>query len=392
MNAPVLFLTLAGLFFAGLLADMLGRRTRLPRVTLLLALGVLVGRSGFDLLPQAVDGWYDFLSITALTMVAFLLGGTLTRSNLARHGRIILSVSVSIVLLTWASVWGGLLLIGVDPVLAVLLGAIATATAPAATLDVLRQTGVRNTFTETLEGIVAIDDAWGLIVFSLALALAGMIQGAETTEAVLHAAWEMGGAVLLGCAIGLPAAYLTGRVSEGDPLRTEALGIVFLTAGASMLAGVSFLIAGMMAGALIVNLARHHDRAFHEIEHFQWPFMLLFFVLAGASLELTHLSSLGLTGLAYVILRIVSRIVGARIGAGIAGANPTEAKYFGVALLPQAGVAVGMALIAAETFPSIGQAVLTLTIATTIAFEILGPFATMWAVRQVEQKRHSHSA
>lgn len=392
MNAPVLFLTLAGLFFAGLLADMLGRRMRLPRVTLLLALGVLVGRSGFDLLPQAVDGWYDFLSITALTMVAFLLGGTLTRSNLARHGRIILSVSVSIVLLTWASVWGGLLLIGVDPVLAVLLGAIATATAPAATLDVLRQTGVRNTFTETLEGIVAIDDAWGLIVFSLALALAGMIQGAETTEAVLHAAWEMGGAVLLGCAIGLPAAYLTGRVSEGDPLRTEALGIVFLTAGASMLAGVSFLIAGMMAGALIVNLARHHDRAFHEIEHFQWPFMLLFFVLAGASLELTHLSSLGLTGLAYVILRIVSRIVGARIGAGIAGANPTEAKYFGVALLPQAGVAVGMALIAAETFPSIGQAVLTLTIATTIAFEILGPFATMWAVRQVEQKRHSHSA
>lgn len=392
MNAPVLFLTLAGLFFAGLLADMLGRRMRLPRVTLLLALGVLVGRSGFDLLPQAVDGWYDFLSITALTMVAFLLGGTLTRSNLARHGRIILSVSVSIVLLTWASVWGGLLLIGVDPVLAVLLGAIATATAPAATLDVLRQTGVRNTFTETLEGIVAIDDAWGLIVFSLALALAGMIQGAETTEAVLHAAWEMGGAVLLGCAIGLPAAYLTGRVSEGDPLRTEALGIVFLTAGASMLAGVSFLIAGMMAGALIVNLARHHDRAFHEIEHFQWPFMLLFFVLAGASLELTHLSSLGLTGLAYVILRIVSRIVGARIGAGIAGANPTEAKYFGFALLPQAGVAVGMALIAAETFPSIGQAVLTLTIATTIAFEILGPFATMWAVRQVEQKRHSHSA
>ena len=93
MNAPVLFLTLAGLFFAGLLADMLGRRTRLPRVTLLLALGVLVGRSGFDLLPPAFDGWYDFLSITALTMVAFLLGNALKADKLRRSGRAILAGS-----------------------------------------------------------------------------------------------------------------------------------------------------------------------------------------------------------------------------------------------------------------------------------------------------------
>lgn len=266
--------------------------------------------------------------------------------------------------------------------LAVLLGAVATATAPAATLDVLHQSGVRNGFTQTLEGIVAIDDVWGLIVFSVALAIAGLFDGVPIGAASVEAVWEIGGAIGLGVLVGAPASYLTGRISSGDPLRTEALGIVFLTAGLAIWAGVSFLIMGMVAGAMIVNLARHHDRAFHEIEGLQWPFMVLFFVLAGASLELDHLFELGVLGAAYVVLRIVSRIIGAYLGARLAGVSQAKAPWFGVALLPQAGVAVGMALIASESFPGVGQSILTLTVASTVIFEIVGPFATLWAIRR----------
>ena len=381
MEGPTLFLTLGGLFLAGLLADLVGRRTRLPRVTLLLACGLVAGRSGFGLLPEEVEAWYGFLSVSALTMVAFLLGGSLTRENLARHGREILSISIGVAVLTWIIVSVGLVLLGAVPALAVLLGAIATATAPAATLDVLHQTGVRNGFTEALEGIVAIDDVWGLMIFSGALALAGTLNGVPMVEAAGGAAWEIGGAAALGIIVGFPAAYLTGRIKAGDPLRTEALGIVFLTAGLSIWLHVSFLIAGMTAGVIIVNFARHHERAFHEIEEFQWPFMVLFFILAGASLEVAQIWELGLLGVSFVVLRAVSRVIGAVAGARMVRIPPRNGAMYGMALMPQAGVAIGMALIASAAFPVVGGHILSVTIASTVFFEIFGPLATIWAVR-----------
>lgn len=386
MDLATVFLTLGALFLAGLLADQIGRGTPLPRVTLLLACGIAVGASGFGWLPEAAFGWYGFLSVSALTMVAFLLGGSLTFANLRDHGRIILWVSLAVVLVTVAVVAGGLWALGVDLELALILGAIATATAPAATEDVIRQSGIRNGFTETLEGIVAIDDAWGLIAFSLILTLAGMLNGGAGAELLADAAWEIGGAVLLGAALGVPAAYLTGRLSQGEPLQTEALGIVFLTAGLAMWLEVSFLIAGMVAGALIANFARHHERGFHEIEHIQWPFMLLFFILAGSSLEVAHLAVVGWIGLGYVVLRVLARVAGAWAGAAAAGAEEATRRRLGLALLPQAGVAVGMALVAAEAFPEHSAAILTVTIAATVVFELIGPVATLWAVRASDRE------
>ncbi|MEM1064715.1 MAG: cation:proton antiporter, partial [Pseudomonadota bacterium] len=279
------FFTLGGLFAAGLAADMLGRRTRLPRVTLLLACGLIVGEAGLGLLPEAVADWYEPLSIVALTMVAFLLGGALEGRTLAAHGREILSISLAIVLITLAGVTAGLWAMGVDPGLAFILGAIATATAPAAMQDVIRQSGIENGFTDTLKGITAIDDAWGLMVFAVVVVVVHQMGGSGEAGFLWGAVREIGGSILLGLAIGLPAAYLTGRLSGGEPLMTEALALVFFTAGAAIWLELSYLLAGMTVGAIIVNNARHHTRAFHEIEHIQWPFMILFFILAGAALE-----------------------------------------------------------------------------------------------------------
>lgn len=386
---PELLIALGLLFLAGLAADYVGTRTRLPRVTLLLACGMVVGAPGLDLLPDAAKALYEVLSIMALTMVAFLLGSSLTLSTLAQHGRTILAVSLAIVVITLATVATGLWLVGVPAPVALILGAIATATAPAATQDALHQAGIENAFVDEVRGVVAIDDAWGLLVFSLTIAAAHAVNGATDFAHVGQALREIAGALALGAMIGLPAAFLTGRISPGDPLRTEALGIVFLTAGLAIWADVSFLIAGMTAGALVANLARHQDRAFHEIEHIQWPFMVLFFILAGASLELDLLAEVGMIGALYIVLRSIARVAGGWIGGAIGGAAPIYRPWYGVALLPQAGVAVGMALVAARAFPEAGELILNLTIGTTVAFELIGPAATLFAVRRVARIERS---
>ncbi len=381
MDLAPLLITLGVLFLLGLAADQIGTDSRLPRVTMLLVLGIAAGGAGLDLIPDNVTEWFDTLSIVALTMVAFLLGGSLTGKNLRSHGRAIMAISLAVVLATLVMVAAGLILAGLQPGLALILAAIATATAPAAMTDVIRQSGITNGFTETLKGIVAIDDAWGLIAFSLILVLAGQTDG--WAHVAVGTAQDLGGAILLGVAVGLPGAFLTGRLKPGEPLQAEAIGIVFLTAGLALWLEVSFLITGMTAGALIANLARHHDRAFHEIEHVQWPFMILFFLLAGASLEVDALLAVGWIGAAYMVLRIVARLVGGIIGARLAGAPRIEARLYGPALLPQAGVAVGMALVAGEEFPDWAAPIMALTIASTVVFELIGPPITLAAIRRV---------
>lgn len=378
-----LFLALGGLLLIGLVADQIGRQTHLPRVTLLIVFGFAAGPSGFDVLPDVFREWYDFLATVALTMVAFLLGGKLSLQTLRENGKAILIISLSVVCTTVVIVGVGLLIIGTSLIMALLLAGIATATAPAATQDVVRQTGARGPFTDTLLGIVAIDDAWGLIIFSLMLVVAKAILGDGGLSILSNSLWEIGGAAAVGLAIGLPGAFLTGRLQDGEPVQAEALGIVFLCTGFAMWLEVSFLLAGMVAGTTIVNLAKHHNRPFHEIEHIEWPFLILFFVLAGASLHLANLQLIGAVGIAYILLRTLSRFLGGWIGARLAGAPDNYRTWIGAALVPQAGVALGMALIAGSYLPQISAALLPIVIGTTVVFEIAGPVLTQIALHQI---------
>ncbi|MEO9824619.1 MAG: cation:proton antiporter [Paracoccaceae bacterium] len=379
MIDPYALLTLGVLFCVGLAADQLGRRTRIPRVTLLLLCGLVARNLG--LVPERMTELTDTVTITALTLVAILLGGSLKLETLKAHGVEIIAISLAIVLATLLIVTVGLVLMGMDTALALVLASIATATAPAATLDVIKQSGITNRFTEIVKGIVAIDDAWGLLVFSLCLAIASQMVG-RADDVGVPALLEIGGAIVLGLVIGLPAAFLTGRIEQGEPLQVEALAIGFLTAGLAVWFGVSFLMAGMVVGALIVNLARHHTRAFHEIEHIQWPFMIVFFILAGAALELGTLNQLGLMGVAFISLRAVSRLLGGWLGAAISEVPHQERHLYGAALMPQAGVAIGMALLAGQALPVWEEQIIGLTIGATVFFELAGPFATLWAVRR----------
>jgi Kef-type K+ transport system membrane component KefB len=387
MEIHFAFLALGGLLLLGMFADELGRRTRLPRVSLMILFGVAAGASGLDLLPPEIHSWFDFLATAALTMVAFLLGSRFTRSRLRDHGKAIVVISLSAVIVTAITVGIGLVLVGVPLVAALLLSGIATATAPAATQDIVKQTQASGPFTDTLLGVVAIDDAWGLILFSVLLITAKAILGDGGSEILTQSLWELGGAIAVGTAVGLPAAFLTGRLQPGEPIQAEAIGVVFLCAGLALWLGVSFLLSGMIAGALIVNLARHHRRTFHEIERIEWPFMVLFFVLAGASLDVSALKEIGVIGVAYLGLRVVGRIVGGWAGGMASGVPLLHRHWIGFALLPQAGVAVGMALVAVFHFPELGKTLLAVTIGSTIVFELFGPLFTQAALRKSGETR-----
>lgn len=376
LATPLIVLGL--LFFVGLAADRIGRQLRLPRVTLLLGFGLLTGQAGLDLLPTAISDLYPVVTIVALSAVAVLLGSSLSLDNLRRHGRVVVIVSLCVVLITQAVVSLGLWGFGLPVALALVLGTLATATDPAATYDVIDQSGVDNGFTGRLKGLVAIDDAWGLLAFSLTmlvLRLFAQTSGAESAP-LTTAAYELGGSIALGVAIGWPGAVLIGRFSEGEPLRIEGLGLVFLTAGLSLMLGLSYLIAGMTVGAVIVNHTRHHSRAFAEVRSFEWPFLIVFFVLAGASLDPQALALAGGAGVAFALLRILGRILGGWLGGLIAQAPKAEHKYYGAAMLPQAGVAIGMALAAAEQLPAYADQITALAIGTTAGFELIGPIAT----------------
>ncbi|MEP0232261.1 cation:proton antiporter [Roseibium sp.] len=389
MDHALTFIGLGLLLLVGMAADEIGHRTRLPRVTLLILCGVAAGPSGFDLFPETFFALYELMSVLALSMVAFLLGGKLTRFNLQNSGKSIAIVSVAVVVVTGLIVGAGLTLIGLALAPALVLAAMATATDPAATQDVMRQSGSRGHFTNVVTGIVALDDAWGLIVFAFCLVWAQSVEGLSADGHLLTAAREIVGAVLIGVAVGLPAAFLTGRLRPGDPTLSEALGVVFLVAGLAIWFEVSFLLAGMTCGVVIANFAKHHSREFHEIEHVEWPFMTLFFVLAGGMLEVGSLSELGLLGFGYVALRLVGRFIGGWIGGAFTSLKKPERAWMGMALVPQAGVALGMALVGVEVLPHWRDQILTIAIGSTVVFELIGPPMTQFALTRVGDVKRS---
>ena len=380
MSVGGLLTTLGCLLLVGLALDAVGRRTRLPRITLLVLFGMTLGSSGFDLLPVDPDGWYETLADLALTMIAFLLGGELSKSTLKRHGRAILAVSLSITLVSALVIAGGLFALGVPLDLALLLAGIGLATAPAATHDVIQEAGAEGPVTRTLLGVVAIDDAWGIIVFSILLGLVAVTPGVSPAAGVLDGLIDVFGALLLGTLIGLPAAYATGRIRPGKPTLTEALGVVLLSAGLSLWFDVSYLLTGMTAGVWIVNLARHHDYPFHEIEHISWPLLILFFVLAGAAIDLKAVLAGGTLTLCFISLRFASRLLGGWIGGRLGGLSRKEAALIGVALTPQAGIALGMALVAVKALPEVAGLLVIVTVGSTVFFELIGPILTRFVL------------
>ena len=372
------------MFLIGLAADLVGRFTFLPRVTLLLLGGLAIGPAGFSILPESLLlEWFPPLTSIALALIGFLLGHQVSSAALKSHGARIVAISVCKVIAAWFAVGLCLLATGTSPLIALLLAGIAPATAPAAIYDVVHESGARGEFAETMLSIVAIDDVWGLILFLLMVAFAGTLVGdTPVSSAIMAGLAEIGGSIGMGLVLGVPMAYLTGRIRQGEPTLAEGMGFVLLGAGTAEWVGISPILTTMTMGAVVATLAKHHERPFHAIEGIEWPFMILFFVLAGASLEIDALFLVGGITFVYVLSRCIGIYLGVRVGGHLVGASETTRKWLGVALFPQAGVAIGMALLASQRFPEVTAILLPVVLSSTIFLEIFAPILTRKALRE----------
>jgi Kef-type K+ transport system membrane component KefB len=371
------------MLLAGYLAHVTANKLRVPRVTLLLTLGAVCGPSVLDLVPHEVHEWFPFVTRLALAMVGFLLGESFVGKELRERGKDVLAISLGETFLAAGIVFLAVFAVSQDFVFAILLASVAPASAPAAIFDMIDEAGAQGPLTKTLLGVVAIDDAWGVILFSILLVVAQSVAGEGThLQQLAHGFIEVGGALVLGFAVGLLMAWITRRVRQGETTLIEAGGFVLSAAGLAGLFELSYLLAAMAVGAALANRRGPDAPAFHDIEHVSQPFLAIFFVLAGLELDVQALTGLGALGATYVGARIVGLTVGGGIVARVSGAPAQVARRIGFCLLPQAGVALGLALLVKEQMPDPGGDVLQIVIASTVLFELAGPAIARWQLAQ----------
>ncbi len=378
------------MLLAGYLAHVTGPRIQIPRVTILLILGALAGPSALGLVPDNVPEWFPFVSHMALAMIGFLLGESFAGKDIKEKGKTVLAVTVGETLMAAGLVFLAVYLLSGSLALGLIMAGIAPASAPAAIFETVKEGGAKGPLTSTVLGVVAIDDGWGVILFSVFLVLAQSVggEGAHLAE-LAKGGWEVVGAVLLGGALGFPMVWITDRVRKGQPTLIEAMGFVFLCAGAASALQVSYLLACMVMGAMVANLAHECTRPFHAIEKVREPFLAIFFLLAGIELDVTQLTAIGLLGAVYIAARAAGLVSGGYIAGHLTDAPEQVKKRVGFCILPQAGVALGFALLVKERMPELGETVLTLVIATTVVFEIFGPLAAKSQLKRAGEMREA---
>ena len=372
----------------GLIGARIINKLKLPSVTAYLLLGILIGPSLGNLVSSDLLSASGFISNIVLGLIAFNIGQNFSRENFSRIGRAIIWISLFEAVGAWILVTSALFLVLRQSFyLSLLFGAISAATAPAATVMVVREYKSKGNFTDVLLGVVAIDDAWCLVIFALSLAIskavaAHMSNNLLIIKVILKSIFEIGGAFVLGWVM----SFIGSRFSKYIRTQAEALiyslGLIFFTIGLSIFLHFSVLLACMFLGAGLVNIKKINLNFFDVIRTVDSPLYLLFFVLAGANLEIHLFKSIGFIGIVYLIFRPIGKLIGVHLGGHIANASEKIRKFLGFALVPQAGVALGCALIAKSEFPEVGGIIFTTIIATTVIYELIGPICTKIALEK----------
>jgi len=275
-------------------------------------------------------------------------------------------------------------LLGVELHTALIFGAISTATAPAATIMVLREYKAKGPLTSNLLAVVALDDALCLIIFGITMALAKILAGNVSGGVMAMIAaplWELLGSILLGIIFAVLLLLLSGRFKEKPDKLVLVLGMVFLQAGLAEFLRLSALLAGMTMGCVTVNLLQYQsEELFRLVGTVDNPIYVLFFVLAGANLQLGLLVKVGAIGVAYIVSRVIGKVGGAACGGIMSKAPAVVRKYLGLGLIPQAGVAIGLTLLVQQGMPEIAGMVTTVILGSVVVYEIIGPFFAKLAI------------
>ena len=391
--------------FAGLMLTRLGNKFRLPDVTAYLVAGVLIGPCVLGALHIPGIGFSSFeeldalgaISDVALGFIAFSIGNEFRLAQLRETGRQALVIGILQAVITTLVVDAALLglhLLFPDALsvpAAITLGAIAAATAPAATLMVVRQYKAKGKLTDLLLPIVALDDAVGLVLFAVSFGIARALSSGvvDVYTIVINPTLEILGSLFLGALAGLGLSKLEPIFHSNTNRIAMSISFVFLTVALSMLKipaggatiGFSPLLVCMMLGSVFCNLCPLSEEIMRSADHWTAPVLVLFFVLSGAELELgvfAKASSVAI-GLVYILFRSLGKYFGARSSARLMRCDRSVVDYLGITLLPQAGVALGMCVTASQ-LPGEGTLVRNIVLFAVLNYELFGPVLTKWAL------------
>ncbi len=399
-----IFLSLSIALLSGLLLSRLAKQVKLPAVTAYLIAGVLIGPfvlgaldiPGIGITKEQIDG-FGLISDLALGFIAFAMGNEFRLAQLKKIGRQATVIGVVQALFTTVVVDAVLIALHflmpdkLSLPAAIVLGSVAAATAPAATLMVVKQYKAKGPVTDVLLPVVALDDAVGLVVFAVSFGVAKSIStgAVDVLTVVLEPLLEVVLSLGLGFVMGLLFTqcekYFHSRskrmaVSVTFVMMTVAISCLKFTVGGIHI-GFSSLLACMMLGTVFCNICEVSEELMDRADRWTAPILILFFVISGAELELSVFAdwAVVIVGVVYIISRSIGKCYGAHISAKMTKSNPNIIKYLGITLLPQAGVALGMAIKAIELGPD-GAIVRNITLFAVLIYEIVGPYLTKVAL------------
>lgn len=376
-------LSLAVMLFSGFLMTRLTKLAHLPNVTGYILAGVLIGPCVLNLIPETVQNGMDFVTDVALAFIAFGVGKYFKLGRLRKNGRSVLILTVFESLIAALLVFLVMAFVFRLPIpFSLLLGAIGSATAPASTIMTIRQYKAKGQFVDILLQIVALDDAVALLAFSVCAAIAQAMEGGSgiSPKAVLlPILWN-----LLALAAGALAGFLLHKLIGEN--RSSQHRLVLVTALLLSITGfctaldISPLLACMVMGAVYINVSGN-KKVFKQVNGFTPPIQLLFFVLSGMRMDLTALKAAGLIGVVYFLVRIIGKYAGAWLGAVLGKASVPIRRYLGLALIPQAGVSIGLALLGQRILPAESGALLsTIILSSGVLYEMIGPACAKAAI------------
>jgi Kef-type K+ transport system membrane component KefB len=385
------------ILLVALLAGHLVKFIRLPEVVGYLVVGVVVGPSVMGWVSRENLNTLSVLSQVALGLILFSVGSIFDFQRVQSVGLRVLRVTLAESVLAGLLVSAAMLALGQSWQVSLLLGSIAMATAPASTLMVIRECNSSGPLTETLLGVIGINNILCLTAFAAvaaAIDLSTNLGGGHEFFSTVYRSfypllWQLIGSAALGFLVGLLLASWATRVTEQGELLILVTGCVLLCVGVALVLELSTLLASLAVGATMVNLSANSRRLFRALSASDPPFYAIFFVMAGSDLNLALLKTMGLLGIAYVVARVVGKFIGARIGTRREGLEDVVQRLLGFGLIAQAGLALGLVVTINRRYPELAPVISTIVLAAVAISELAGPVAIRLAiVRSGEAREH----
>lgn len=357
----------------GLLGGKAAKWVHLPKVSGYLIAGVIIGPSLLGLLTEEVVSSLSLINDIALGLIMFSMGGLFEVHHIRSVGKkilwLVLAQAVGVVLFTTVAVH----LAGIDLYPALLLGTIGIATAPAATVLVIREYNAKGEFTDTLMTVVAASNIIGILAFEWVLAMGEISQGTHFLYALASPVYEIGGSLVIGLAVGYVISKWEQYVEDQAELVMIIVAGIILVTGLAETLNLQPLIGTLIMGAVTTNLSLMHRLVYVELRQIEQPLYIAFFVLAGASLHLDLLPSIGWAGIAYLFARVAGKVVFVYVIARYKHLSSGIRKYLGWGMLVQAGVAIGLVDVLGETRPDLAAVITPIILATVLIYETVGP-------------------